>query len=141
MISPSTVFHALAAAVVVVHLLFVAFVVAGGVLVLRWPRIAWLHMPAAAWGAFVEWSGRLCPLTPLESALRRQAGLEDYAGDFIAHYVFPFLYPVGLTRRTQVLMAGIVVVVNVAVYTYAFYRRRTRITRMRVPSPTDTKLS
>lgn len=124
-------FNALAVAVVVVHLLFVAFVVAGGVLALRWPRIAWLHVPAAAWGAFVELSGRLCPLTPLESALRRQAGLEDYAGDFIARYVFPFLYPVGLTRRAQILMASIVVVVNVAVYTYAFYRHRTRITSTR----------
>jgi hypothetical protein len=135
------VFNALAAAVVVVHLLFVAFVVAGGVLVLRWPRIAWLHLPAAVWGAFVELSGRLCPLTPLESALRRQAGLENYTGDFIAHYVFPFLYPVGLTRRTQVLMAGIVVVVNVAVYVYVFYRHRARITQMRVPSAADTKKS
>lgn len=119
----------LAAAVVVVHLLFVAFVMAGGVLVLRWPRIAWFHVPAAAWGAFVELSGRLCPLTPLEIALRRRAGLEDYAGDFVAHYVFPFLYPVGLTRRAQILMAGIVVVANVAVYAYAFYRHRTRSTQ------------
>ena len=122
-------FNMLAAVVVVVHLLFVAFVMAGGVLVLRWPRIAWLHVPAAAWGAFVELSGRPCPLTPLEIALRRRAGLEDYAGDFIAHYVFPFLYPVGLTRWAQILMAGIVVVANVAVYAYAFHRHRTRSTQ------------
>ena len=99
-------FNALAAAVVVVHLLFVVFVVAGGVLVLRWPRIAWIHLPAAAWGTFIELSGRVCPLTPLEGALRRRAGLEDYAGDFIANYVFPFLYPAGLTRQAQILMAG-----------------------------------
>ena len=118
-------FNALAAAVVVVHLLFVVFVVAGGVLVLRWPRIAWIHLPAAAWGTFIELSGRVCPLTPLEGALRRRAGLEDYAGDFIANYVFPFLYPEGLTRQAQMLMAGIVVAVNVAVYASAFYRHRT----------------
>ena len=117
-------FNALAAAVVVVHLLFVVFVVAGGVLVLRWPRIAWIHLPAAAWGTFIELSGRVCPLTPLEAALRRRAGLEDYAGDFIANYVFPFLYPAGLTRQAQVLMAGIVIAVNVVVYAYAFYRQR-----------------
>ena len=118
-------FHnALAAAVVVVHLLFVVFVVAGGVLVLRWPRIAWIHLPAAAWGTFIELSGRVCPLTPLEAALRRRAGLEDYAGDFIANYVFPFLYPAGLTRQAQILMAGIVIAVNVVVYAYAFYRQR-----------------
>lgn len=116
-------FHsALAAAVVVVHLLFVAFVMAGGLLVLRWPRIAWLHVPAAAWGTFIELSGRVCPLTPLESALRRRAGLEEYAGDFIANYVFPFLYPEGLTRRAQILMAGVVIAVNVGVYTYVLYR-------------------
>ena len=121
---PSTVFNALAAAVVVVHLLFVVFVVAGGVLVLRWPRIAWIHLPAAAWGTFIELSGRVCPLTPLEAALRRRAGVEDYAGDFIANYVFPFLYPAGLTRRAQILMAGIVIAVNVVVYAYAFYRQR-----------------
>jgi Protein of Unknown function (DUF2784) len=118
------VFNALAAAVVVVHLLFVVFVVAGGVLVLRWPRIAWIHLPAAAWGTFIELSGRVCPLTPLEGALRRRAGLEDYAGDFIANYVFPFLYPAGLTRQAQILMAGIVIAVNVVVYGYAFYRQR-----------------
>lgn len=117
-------FNALAAAVVVVHLLFVVFVVAGGVLVLRWPRIAWIHLPAAAWGTFIELSGRVCPLTPLEAALRRRAGLEDYAGDFIANYVFPFLYPAGLTRQAQILMAGIVIAVNVVVYAYAFYRQR-----------------
>ena len=116
-------FHnALAAAVVVIHLLFVAFVVAGGVLVLRWPRIAWFHLPAAAWGTFIELSGRVCPLTPLESALRRRAGLEEYAGDFIANYVFPFLYPAGLTRRAQILMAGVVIAINVGVYSYVLYR-------------------
>ena len=117
-------FNALAAGVVVLHLLFVVFVVAGGVLVLRWPRIAWIHLPAAAWAAFIELSGRVCPLTPLESTLRRRAGLEDYAGDFIANYVFPFLYPPGLTRQAQILMAGIVIAVNVVVYTYAFSRQR-----------------
>ena len=118
-------FSTLAAIVVVAHLLFVLFVVAGGVLTLRWPRVAWVHVPAAAWGAFIELSGGICPLTPLESALRRRAGLEAYAGDFIANYVFPFLYPEGLTRQAQMLMAGIVVAVNVAVYASAFYRHRT----------------
>jgi hypothetical protein len=117
-------YNFLAAAVVVLHLLFVLFVVAGGLLVLRWPRVAWLHLPAAAWGAFIELSGRVCPLTPLEIALRRRSGLEDYAGDFIANYVFPFLYPAGLTRQAQIVMAGVVVAVNVVVYAYAWSRRR-----------------
>jgi hypothetical protein len=119
-------YSALAAVVIVVHLLFVAFVVAGGVLALRWPRIAWFHVPAAAWGAFIELSGGICPLTPLESALRRRAGLEDYAGDFIANYLFPVLYPEGLTRQAQIVMAGVVVAVNVVVYACVLRRRMAR---------------
>lgn len=114
----------LAAAVVFVHLAFVAFAIGGGLLALRWPRIAWVHLPAAAWAAFVEFSGGLCPLTPLENTLRRRAGLEPYAGDFIAAYVFPVLYPEGLTRQMQLAMGLVVVVMNVAAYTWILRRRR-----------------
>jgi hypothetical protein len=122
-------YDVLAAAVVVVHLLFVVFVVTGGLLALRWPRVAWFHLPAAAWGAFIELSGRICPLTPLETALRRRAGLDDYAGDFVANYLFPVLYPEGLTRPAQLLMAGVVIAVNVVVYAYVLYRERMNATR------------
>ena len=115
---------ALAAAVVAIHVLFVVFAVAGGVFALRWPRIAWVHLPAAAWAAFVELSGGICPLTPLENALRQRAGLEPYTGDFIATYVFPVLYPEGLTRQAQIALGFVVVAVNAVAYAVVLRRRR-----------------
>ncbi len=84
-------------AVVLVHLAFVVFVVVGGFLAIRWPRIAWLHVPAALWGAWAELTATICPLTPLENALRRRAGETGYEGGFIEHYLIPLLYPAGLT--------------------------------------------
>ena len=113
---------ALADGVVLVHALFVAFVVAGGIAVLSRPRLAWLHLPAVAWGVFVELSGRLCPLTPLENALRRRAGDATYEASFVEHYVVPVLYPAGLTREVQWLLGATVLVINVAVYTVAVAR-------------------
>jgi len=123
---------AAATAVVVAHLLFVAFAVGGGLLALRWPRVAWVHAPAAAWAAFIEFSGRICPLTPLENALRRRAGLDDYTGDFIAAYVFPVLYPSGLTRRAQIGIGLVVVAVNVAAY-WVVLRQRSRTKKKPLP--------
>ena len=116
----------LAAFVVALHLAFVVFVMLGGALVLRWPRVAWVHVPCVAWAVFVEWSGRICPLTPLENALRRRAGLDLYSGDFIAHYVFPVLYPEGLTRETQWAIGAGVIAVNAAAYGWIAWRRHRR---------------
>jgi len=110
--------------VVIVHAAFVAFVVAGGLLVLRWPRVTWIHLPAAAWGALIEFRGRVCPLTPLEQRLWDQAGRHGYDGGFIDHYVVPALYPTGLTRNTQIALGLLVVVINVAVYGVAIVRAR-----------------
>ena len=87
--------------VVVVHFLFVLFVVLGGLLVLRWPRVAYFHVPAAVWGAAIELGGWICPLTPLENSLRQQAGGTGYSGGFIEHYILPVLYPSALTRDIQ----------------------------------------
>jgi hypothetical protein len=109
--------------VVILHLAFVVFVVAGGLLVLRWPRAAWAHLPAAVWGVVIELTGWICPLTPLENWLRARAASEVYAGDFVARYVVPTLYPEGLTRRSQLLMGGAVLLLNVAIYAIAFRRR------------------
>jgi hypothetical protein len=118
----------LAALVVVAHLLFVVFATIGGVLAVRWPRIAWVHLPCAAWAAFVEFSGRICPLTPLENALRQRAGLDSYSGDFVANYIFPVLYPEGLTRDAQITIGSFVVLLNVTAYAWVFWRRRRRPT-------------
>ena len=116
--------HVLATAVVLAHLLFVAFVMAGGVLALRWRKVAYLHLAAVAWAIYVEWSGAICPLTPLENSLRAAAGLEAYAGDFVAEYVFPLLYPEGLTRRAQLLIGIVVLAVNSMVYAAVIVRSR-----------------
>ncbi|MDF3884156.1 DUF2784 domain-containing protein [Cupriavidus basilensis] len=112
----------LADAVVLLHLAYIVFVMLGGLLVLRWPRLAWLHLPAAAWGVAVEWSGWICPLTPLENTLRQRAGLQAYGGDFIQHYVLQLIYPDGLTREIQMVLGALVLALNMAVY-FALYRR------------------
>jgi hypothetical protein len=114
----------LADLLVLIHFGFVIFVVAGGLLVLRWPRLAFAHVPAALWGAWIELSGGICPLTPWEKALRIRAGEAAYAGDFIGHYVLPVLYPSGLTRGVQLVLGGVVVAVNVAMYAVLLRRRR-----------------
>jgi len=114
----------LADLVVVVHFAFVLFVVLGGLLVLRWPGFRWIHLPAAVWGAIVEFSGSVCPLTPLENALRAQAGEAGYTGDFISRYVLPTLYPAGLTRSVQLILGAIVVGLNCAVYAWVWRRRK-----------------
>jgi hypothetical protein len=106
----------LADLVLVVHLGFVLFVVLGGLLVLRWPRLAWIHLPAAVWGAIIEFTGGVCPLTPLENNLRRLAGEAGYAGGFIEHYVTAALYPDGLTRVAQVVLGALVLLVNAVIY-------------------------
>lgn len=113
----------LADAVLLLHAAFVVFVVAGAALVPRWPRVAWLHLPAVAWGVTVEVTGWICPLTPLEDHLRRMAGQSGYAGDFVGHWVQALLYPAGLTRPMQWTMAALLLVVNVAAYA-ALWRRR-----------------
>ena len=119
-------YRVLADAVVILHLGFVAFVVLGGFLAFRWPRIAWAHLPAALWGVWVEFSGRICPLTPLENWLRRRGGGAGYSASFVEHYLIPILYPAALTRELQWTLGGIVIAVNAAVYAAVFFRRRSR---------------
>ena len=114
--------------VLAVHFLFVAFVVIGGLLVLRWPRVAYLHIPAAIWGAAIEFAGWICPLTPLERHLRRLAGESAYSTGFIEHYILPLLYPAALTSNIQLLLGLFVIAINVAIYVYV-YRRRNRVKR------------
>lgn len=108
--------------VLILHLMFVPFVLFGGLLALKWPRAIWLHLPAVAWGAFVEFSGWVCPLTPLENWLRKQGGNTGYNSDFIEHYVLPVLYPTGLTREIQIVLGVIVLAVNCAVYGWLWKR-------------------
>jgi hypothetical protein len=111
-------------AVLVVHFAFIIFVLLGGLAVLRWPRLAWLHVPAALWGVLIEFGGWICPLTPLENHLRERGGQGGYAGGFIDHYVTSLIYPDGLTRPTQVVIGSIVLALNAYVY-WRLWRRRT----------------
>ncbi|MFL5595203.1 MAG: DUF2784 domain-containing protein [Gemmatimonadaceae bacterium] len=109
-------YRILADLVLVVHLAFVVFVVAGGVLVLRRPRLAWLHLPAVAWGVLIEYAGWICPLTPLENSFRMRGGEAGYSGGFVEHYVLAALYPTGLTRDTQLVLGTLVLMVNLVAY-------------------------
>lgn len=111
-------------AVMLLHLAFVIFVVLGALLVLRYPRIALLHLPAVAWGAWIEITGSACPLTFIESDLRRQAGEAGLPSGFIEHYIYPVLYPPGLTRALQWTLAAIVIAGNLALYGWILRRRR-----------------
>lgn len=119
----------LADLLVVVHLGFVGFVVLGGLLALPWPRVAWLHVPAAIWGAWIEMAGWICPLTPLENRLRAEAGQAGYQTSFVEHYLLPLLYPPGLTREVQWVLAAIVIAVNAGVYAVVVRRHRRRAAR------------
>jgi len=121
----------LADAVLLLHAAFVAFVVAGGFLVLRWPRLFWLHLPAAVWGAFVELAGWICPLTPLENDLRDKAGRTGYSGGFVEHYLMPLIYPSGLTTKMQLFLGVGVITVNLALYAILLVRARRRRVRGR----------
>ena len=98
------------------HLAFAAFVVFGGFLTWRWRRAVFLHLPALAWGFWIETSGQICPLTPLEIHLRHLAGEAGYHGGFLNHYVVPVLYPPGLTRPDQWVLAGLLLLINVVAY-------------------------
>lgn len=125
----------LADGLLVLHGLFIVFVVAGGALVWRWPRLAWLHLPAVAWAAWVEWTGRICPLTPLENQFRRAAGQSGYEGGFIEHYLLGLIYPEGLTRGAQVGLGVAVALLNLTVYALLIRsRRRARRAASRPPA-------
>jgi cobalamin synthase len=121
-------YRILADLVVGAHALFVAFVVIGGLLALRWAWLAALHLPAAVWGALIEFQGWICPLTPLENSLREAAGGAGYQGGFIEHYLLPVLYPAALTRGVQLGLGVSVIAVNVLVYALVLRRIRRRST-------------
>jgi len=106
----------LADLVVLAHLAFIVFALLGGLLALRWRWMAWVHLPAVAWGVAVELAGWICPLTPLENALRRAGGSSGYTGDFVDHYIVPVIYPVDLTREIQIVYGLLALALNLAIY-------------------------
>ncbi len=116
MIAAQTFYRLLADLVVLVHFTFVVFVILGGFLVAHRRRVMPFHLAAAVWAALIEFSGWICPLTPLENALREKSGSSGYPSDFVAHYILPILYPEGLTRETQIALGTLVIVINLGIY-------------------------
>ena len=120
------VWRALADLLVVVHLAFVGFVIFGGFLAWKWPQVVLAHLPALAWGFWVELSGQICPLTALEKHLRHLAGEAGYHGGFLHHYVLPILYPPGLERPDQWLLAAVLLAINAVAYRQVLAQRKKR---------------
>lgn len=120
------IYRFLADAVLILHLTFIVFVVFGGFVVLRNPRLAWLHAPAVIWAAATEFLGIVCPLTPLENRLRALGGEAGYSGGFIEHYVTAWIYPDGLTREVQWVFGFAVIAINAAIYLKLRQRIRAR---------------
>jgi hypothetical protein len=102
------------------HLLFILFVLFGGFLVLKWPRLMWVHLPCAVWGMLIEFAGWYCPLTTWENHFLRAAGREGYSGSFIDHYIMPLIYPSGLTRGMEIVLGLVVLAINAWVYVRVF---------------------
>jgi Protein of Unknown function (DUF2784) len=121
---PPIAWRVLADALVLAHFAFVAFVVVGGFLTWRWRLAALAHLPAFAWGVWIELSGAICPLTPLENHWRTLAGERGYSGGFVEHYVVPVLYPPGLTPHTQWLLAAVLITLNIVAYAGFLFRVR-----------------
>jgi hypothetical protein len=124
MLVVAMVFTALAFLTVLFHLAFILFVIFGGLLVARRPRLWPVHLAAAAWGAYVSLANRICPLTPLENWFRRRGGSTGYTGDFLEHYLLAIIYPTGLTASTQRALGAAVIVLNAGVYLWLLRRRR-----------------
>jgi hypothetical protein len=117
------VYNFLSNLVVFLHLLFILFVCLGAFLVIKWPRIVWIHIPFALWGIVVEYFNMLCPLTPLENYFRKMSGGNTYETDFIERYFVPLIYPETLTRNLQFVLGSIVIVLNFAIYGFILYKR------------------
>ena len=127
-------FYRLAAeTVLLLHLAFIAFALLGAAIAARWRWLILVHLPAAAWGFFVEITGRICPLTHAENYLRIRAGQSGYAESFIEHYLLAIIYPAGLTREIQLVLASVVVLINVAIYAWLFFSWRASDRKVRKP--------
>ena len=117
------IYRVLADIIVLIHLAFIIFVIFGGFLVLRWRWFFWFHIPAAIWGALIEFAGWVCPLTPLENQFRIKSCIAGYQSGFIEHYIIPLIYPDELTRSFQITLGIFVIVINVSIYFLIFFRK------------------
>ncbi len=120
-------YRLLADAIIIIHLIFILFVISGGLLVLRNKRWSIVHLPAALWAAAIEFKGWICPLTPLENWFREKGGNSIYQGDFIEHYLLPIIYPADLTRGLQIFFGLSVIIINIAVYIWVLKKTRVKV--------------
>ena len=125
----------LADLVAVIHFLFVLFSLLGALLVIRWRKMIWLHLPAAVWAAGIEFSGKICPLTPLENWLRIRGSGAVYAGDFIGQYLLGLIYPSGLTRGIQIILGAVVLGINIGIYGYLIFFRKSKAANSEAQRP------
>lgn len=112
--------------VLLLHLTFILFAVAGGLLALKWKRVIWIHLTTVGWAALIEFANWRCPLTPLENEFRRLAGAGGYGGGFVEHYLLPLIYPPGLTRGVQITLGLSVLIANLGIYAWVLHRMRHR---------------
>jgi hypothetical protein len=117
-------YQILADGVVVLHLLFIIFVVLGGIMTLGWTKVIWVHIPCVLWAIIVELTGLICPLTPLENELRSKAGQGTYSGDFVIQYLEPVIYLEGLTRQLQIILGVMAALINIIMYTWIYLRKK-----------------
>ena len=116
-------FFALAAdLLIIVHLGFIGFVILGGFMLLKWRWLIFVHLPAVLWGVLLEFQGWICPLTPLEQALRRMSGQQGYTGGFIQHYILPVIYPPALNEDIQLILGILLILINVIIYLWVFQK-------------------
>ena len=116
-------FFALAAdLLIIVHLGFIGFVILGGFMLLKWRWLIFVHLPAVLWGVLLEFQGWICPLTPLEQALRRMSGQQSYTGGFIQHYILPVIYPPALDLDIQLILGVLLILINVIIYLWVFLK-------------------
>jgi hypothetical protein len=117
----------LADAIIIIHLIFILFVILGGLLLLRDKRWSIVHLPAALWAVTIEFKGWMCPLTPLENWFREKGENVIYQGDFVEHYLLPIIYPADLTRRLQIIFGLSVIIINIAVYRWVLNKTRVKM--------------
>lgn len=112
--------HFAATTIALLHFGFILFVLFGGILLLKWPRLVWLHLPAAAWGVLIEFFSWYCPLTKWENYFLQVAGKAGYSDGFVSHYLMPIIYPAGLTRGLEIAIGVFVLLLNSAIYMRVF---------------------
>ena len=100
----------------IVHLIFILYVVFGGLIFFIFSKTIFIHPPALLWGIYIELTNSVCPLTYLENWFLYQGGLTTYSNDFINNYLFPIIYPEGLTAEIQIYLGVSLIVINILIY-------------------------